>query len=112
MKGKHIPALAVLCCALSLTAPVWAVPAVEGLSQSAVTATTAVPAAQSSIRDVTALSTVYGDGKSVSAVALHYPKPIDASRLKTSDFTVAGKTIDKVYTNDVPETAQTGKTVD
>ena len=112
MKGKHIPALAVLCCALSLTAPVWAVPAVEGLSQSAVTATTAVPAAQSSIRDVTALSTVYGDGKSVSAVALHYPKPIDASRLKTSDFTVAGKTIDKVYTNDVPETAQTGKTGD
>ena len=46
MKGKQIPALAVLCCALSLTAPVWAVPAVEGLSQSAVTATTAVPAAQ------------------------------------------------------------------
>ena len=32
MKGKHIPALAVLCCALSLTAPVWAAPAVEGLS--------------------------------------------------------------------------------
>lgn len=31
MKGKHIPALAVLCCALSLTAPVWAAPAVEGL---------------------------------------------------------------------------------
>ena len=112
MKGKHIPALAVLCCALSLTAPVWAAPAVGGLSQSAVTATTAVPAAQSSIRDVTALSTVYGDGKSVSAVALHYPKPIDASRLKTSDFTVAGKTIDKVYANDVPETAQTGKTGD
>lgn len=112
MKGKHIPALAVLCCALSLTAPVWAAPAVEGLSQSAVTATTAVPAAQPSIRDVTALSTVYGDGESVSAVALHYPKPIDASRLKTSDFTVAGKTIDKVYANDVPETAQTGKTGD
>lgn len=34
MKGKHIPALAVLCCVLSLTAPVWAAPAVEGLSQS------------------------------------------------------------------------------
>jgi hypothetical protein len=34
MKGKQIPALAVLCCALSLTAPVWAAPAVEGLSQS------------------------------------------------------------------------------
>ena len=42
MKGKHIPALAVLCCALSLTAPVWAAPAVEGLSQSAVTATTSL----------------------------------------------------------------------
>ena len=58
---------------------------------------------------VTALSTVYGDGESVSAVALHYPKTIDASRLKASDFTVAGKTIDKVYTNDAPETALAGK---
>ena len=109
MKGKHIPALAVLCCALSLTAPVWAAPAVDGLDQTAVTATAAATAAQSSIRDVTALSTVYGDGESVSAVALHYPKTIDASRLKTSDFTVAGKTIDKVYTNDAPETALAGK---
>lgn len=52
---------------------------------------------------------VYGDGESVSAVALHYPKTIDASRLKASDFTVAGKTIDKVYTNDAPETALAGK---
>lgn len=109
MKGKHIPALAVLCCALSLTAPVWAAPAVDGLDQTAVTATAAATAAQSSIRDVTALSTVYGDGESVSAVALHYPKTIDASRLKASDFTVAGKTIDKVYTNDAPETALAGK---
>lgn len=108
MKGKHIPALAVLCCALSLTAPVWAAPAVDGLDQ-AVTATAAATAAPSSIRDVTALSTVYGDGESVSAVALHYPKTIDASRLKASDFTVAGKTIDKVYTNDAPETALAGK---
>lgn len=58
---------------------------------------------------MTALSTVYGDGESVSAVALHYPKTIDASRLKASDFTVAGKTIDKVYTNDAPETALAGK---
>lgn len=109
MKSKHIPALAVLCCALSLTAPVWAAPAVDGLDQTAVTATAAATAAPSSIRDVTALSTVYGDGESVSAVALHYPKTIDASRLKASDFTVAGKTIDKVYTNDAPETALTGK---
>lgn len=109
MKGKHIPALAVLCCALSLTAPVWAAPAVDGLDQTAVTATAAATAAPSSIRDVTALSTVYGDGESVSAVALHYPKTIDASRLKASDFTVAGKTIDKVYTNDAPETALAGK---
>ena len=58
---------------------------------------------------MTALSTVYGDGESVSAVALHYPKTIDASRLKASDFTVASKTIDKVYTNDAPETALAGK---
>lgn len=109
MKGKHIPALAVLCCALSLTAPVWAAPAADGLDPTAVTATAAATAAQSSIRDVTALSTVYGDGESVSAVALHYPKTIDSSRLKASDFTVAGKTIDKVYTNDAPETALAGK---
>lgn len=109
MKGKHIPALAVLCCALSLTAPVWAAPAVDGLDQTAVTATAAATAAPSSIRDVTALSTVYGDGESVSAVALHYPKTIDASRLKASDFTVASKTIDKVYTNDALETALAGK---
>ena len=40
---------------------------------------------------------------------LYYPKTIDASRLKASDFTVAGKTIDKVYTNDAPETALAGK---
>ena len=109
MKGKHIPALAVLCCALSLTAPVWAAPAGDDLNQPAVTATLPANVSQSAIRDVTALSTVYGDGESVSAVDLHYPKTIDASRLKTTDFAVAGKTIDKVYTNDAPETALAGK---
>ncbi|WP_296902565.1 alpha/beta hydrolase-fold protein [uncultured Megasphaera sp.] len=108
MKGKTISAMAAFCCLLSLTANVFAAAPADRAQVTAVT-TAAATAAASSVRDVTALCTPYSDGEGVSAVALHYPKDIDASRLQTSDFSVAGRTVDKVYTNDAPAEAAAGK---
>lgn len=113
MKGKTISAMAAFCCLLSLTANVFAAAPADRAQVTAVTTAAATAAVQtaaaSSVRDVTALCTPYSDGEGVSAVALHYPKDIDASRLQTSDFSVAGRTVDKVYTNDAPAEAAAGK---
>lgn len=51
------------------------------------------------IQSVTAITEVFRDGQKVSAVALEYDKNIDNSKLKTSDYSVEGKTITKVYAN-------------
>ena len=60
------------------------------------------------IKSVTAINEVYGDGQKVSAVALEYDSSIDTSKLKTSDFTVEGKTVTKVYANTVAEKSDKG----
>jgi predicted peptidase len=59
------------------------------------------------VKSVTAITEVFGDGQKVSAVAVEYDSAIDTSKLKTSDFTVQGKTVTKVYANtDAAKTSQ------
>ncbi len=66
-------------------------------------ATVAVEAQQEGLSSVTSLAEVYGDGAETAGAALLYPKDIDGSKLKTTDFSVPGKTITGVYTNDRAE---------
>lgn len=60
------------------------------------------------IKSVTAITEVFGDGQKVSAVAVEYDKAIDTSKLKTSDFTVEGQTVTKVYANTAAAKASQG----
>jgi len=62
----------------------------------------------SHIKNVTAISEVFGDGQKVSAVVLEYDTKIDSSKLKTTDFKVEDRTITKVYTNNKLEKATKG----
>lgn len=45
----------------------------------------------------TAITQVFGDGIKLMAVALEYPQEISASSLNAKDFSVAGRTVEKVY---------------
>lgn len=108
MKKRYGAILASLCCTFSFMVPV-CVSYADGLAQPVAVSEMDSHPIQSSIQDITALSTVYGDGEFVSAVALKYPKTIDASRLHTSDFSVVGKVIDHIYTNTVPKASDAGK---
>ena len=56
-------------------------------------------AKQEHIKSATAMTEVFGDGQKISAVAMEYDKDIDNSKLTTSDYTVNGKIITKVYAN-------------
>lgn len=60
------------------------------------------------IKSTTAITEVFGDGQKVSAVAVKYDSDIDTSKLKTSDFTVKGKTVTKVYANTTAAKASHG----
>lgn len=60
------------------------------------------------ITSVTAITEVFGDGQKVSAVALEYDAAIDTSKLATSDFSVEGQTVTKVYANTAAEKAVQG----
>lgn len=64
--------------------------------------------ASNHIKSVTAINEVFGDGQKVSAVALEYDSEIDTSKLDTSDFTVEGKTVTKVYANTAAEKSDEG----
>ena len=72
--------------------------------------TAAVQKAIPAVRpQITAISTVYGDGESVSAVVLRYPKTIDEKRFQAAAFQVEGKAIRAVKTNDRPEVPAVSK---
>ncbi len=64
---------------------------------------TAAAVQQEGIERVTSLADVYGNGAQVTGAALRYPKEINASQLQVSDFSVEGKTITGVFTNDRAE---------
>lgn len=59
------------------------------------------------IKSITAISEVFGDGQKVSAVAIEYDADIDNNSLSTTDYTIEGKTITRVYTNDKAEKSTT-----
>ena len=46
----------------------------------------------------TAITQVFGDGVKLMAIALTYPHTIQTSALNAQDFSVAGRTISKVFT--------------
>ena len=53
----------------------------------------------SHIRSVTAITEVFGDGQKVTAAAVEFDKAIDNSNLTAATFSVAGRTITRVYAN-------------
>jgi predicted peptidase len=61
------------------------------------------------IKSVTAIGEIFGDGERYTAVAIEYDKDIDRSKLSPSAFSVASRTIKKVYLNSAP--AKTSQSV-
>lgn len=57
------------------------------------------------IKSATAISRVLGDGRKVATVILEYDAPISNKSLTTDSYTVKGKDVVSIYTNNVPETA-------
>ena len=95
-------------CSLPLTAGASAgsQAALSATGENTVAVQKAIPAVRPQI---TAISTVYGDGESVSAVVLRYPKTIDEKRFQAAAFQVEGKAIRAVKTNDRPEVPAVSK---
>ena len=80
-----------------------------GLSAMASTAcASAPPGAPTGITDVTALTEVFGDGMKLVAVAVHYDRDVDTTKLASSSFAVANRTITRVYANTVAAVTDTG----
>lgn len=86
-------------------------------TQTAAEATVAVTTEQSSttanvkiahVKNVTAITEVFGDGQKVTAVAAEYDQVINNAGLSTSAFSVEGRTITKVYANTAPARAAQG----
>ena len=57
----------------------------------------------------TAVTQVFGDGLKLTCVAVEYDKDIESSTLSPTSFTVAGRTVTKVYANTSPEPADQGR---
>ena len=68
--------------------------------------TPAVVSSVQGIEQVTVVTKTYGDGELPAYVVLKYPESLDSRTLKTSDFSVEGRTIEKVQTNTEPNDAQ------
>ena len=63
----------------------------------------AAPVAARGIEQVTSIGYVYGDGEKAAGAALKYPSVLQAASLSVQDFSVPGRDITAVYTNDRPE---------
>lgn len=61
------------------------------------------------VKNVTAITQVFGDGQKLTAVALEYDRDIRNSGLSTSTFTVADRTITNVYASTRPRLAERGR---
>lgn len=55
------------------------------------------------ILGITNLTTVYGDGQMVSAIAIEYPSKVKQLALSQETYAIAGKEIEAVYVNDDPQ---------
>ena len=60
------------------------------------------------ISSVTAITEVFGEGQKITAVAVEYDKDINAASLTTSSFSVADRSITRVYTNTAATKAPQG----
>jgi hypothetical protein len=67
------------------------------------------PSATTGIADATALTEVFGDGMKLTAVAVHYDRDVDTTKLALSSFTVADRTVTRVYANTVPAVDDKGR---
>lgn len=54
------------------------------------------------IEQVTVISKSYGDGELPAYVVLKYPHSLDSKQLAAEDYTVEGRTVEKVTTNTEP----------
>ncbi len=61
------------------------------------------------IRNVIAITDIFGEGQKCTAAAIEYNTVIDGTSLNINDFEVEGRTITSVYTNDVPVHENYGK---
>ncbi|WP_180687052.1 alpha/beta hydrolase-fold protein [Streptomyces gossypiisoli] len=61
------------------------------------------------IKSATAITEVFGDGLKLTAVALEYDAPIRSAKLSTKTFTVADRTITKVYATTAPTPSRKGR---
>jgi predicted peptidase len=60
------------------------------------------------IRNVTAITEIFGDGQKISALSIEYDRAIKTNSLKITDFSVEGKKITKVYANTVAKKSAKG----
>jgi predicted peptidase len=67
------------------------------------------PAAAVGVQDATALTEVFGDGMKLTAVAVHYDRDIDNAKLTSSSFTVADRTVTRIYANTSAAVTPTGR---
>ena len=61
------------------------------------------------VKEVAAITQVFGNGQKFTAVALEYDRDIDNSRLSDACFHIEGRTITKVYANAVASLAEQGQ---
>jgi predicted peptidase len=60
------------------------------------------------IKSITAITEVFGDGQKITAAAIEYDKDLDSQKLGASTFSVADRTITKVYANTTAARASHG----
>ena len=63
----------------------------------------------SHIKDVEAITEVFGDGEDLSAVILTYDKAIKSSSISVEDYSVTDRKISRVYVNTLPQKEKTNK---
>lgn len=62
-----------------------------------------------SVKSVTAVSRVLGDGRKVETVVLEYDTPIRNKSLAPDTYSVEGKQVTRIYANTEPERAEQGR---
>ncbi len=60
------------------------------------------------VKSATAVGEVFGDGEKISAAIIEYDRDIDQSKLSPATYSVAGRTITKVYASKEPAKATRG----
>ncbi|MDR3482599.1 MAG: PHB depolymerase family esterase [Burkholderiaceae bacterium] len=65
--------------------------------------------APSHIKDVVAITQVFGDGQKFTAIAVEYDKDIETAKLSASTFEVKGRRVVRAYANTSASPAEQGK---